>query len=118
MAAVSSLAMLLLATNLLEVAFLYAALGLGLGMGSPAAAALVADATCTSRRGEIFGLFNTARMLGIVAGPLIAGSTADVYGVCGAISAFTIISGVIALTTLGIKDPLARPTRTENDMNS
>lgn len=118
LAAVSSLAMLLLATNLLEVAFLYAALGLGLGMGSPAAAALVADATCTSRRGEIFGLFNTARMLGIVAGPLIAGSTADVYGVFGAISAFTIISGVIALTTLGIKDPLARPTRTENDMNS
>jgi DHA1 family multidrug resistance protein-like MFS transporter len=118
LAGAASLALLLFASNLLEVALLYAILGIGLGMGSPAAASLVADATCTSRRGEIFGLFNTARMLGIVVGPLIAGSMADVYGVYGAVAAFALLSGIIALSTLGIKDPLARPACTENDMNS
>jgi MFS transporter, DHA1 family, multidrug resistance protein len=117
LAGAASLALLLFASNLLEVALLYAILGIGLGMGSPAAASLVADATCISRRGEIFGIFNTARMLGIVVGPLIAGSMADVYGVYGAIAAFTLLSGTIAISTLGIKDPLTRPTCTENDMN-
>jgi len=117
LAGAASLALLLFASNLLEVALLYAILGIGLGMGSPAAASLVADATSISRRGEIFGIFNTARMLGIVVGPLIAGSMADVYGVYGAVAAFTLLSGTIAISTLGIKDPLTRPACTENDMN-
>jgi MFS family permease len=60
-----------------------------MGIGNPATSAIIADATCTSRRGEIFGLFNTSRMMGVVIGPLIAGMTADAYGINGAILAFT-----------------------------
>ena len=69
-----------------------ALIGLGLGIGNPAATALIADTTCEARRGEIFGIFNTARMSGVVIGPLIAGLTADLYGVEGAIYAFIGIS--------------------------
>jgi DHA1 family multidrug resistance protein-like MFS transporter len=73
-------------------------------MGSPAAAAIIADTTCTARRGEIYGIFNTARMSGVVVGPLIAGSTADLQGVDGAIIAFTILAAAIVLGTLTIRD--------------
>ncbi len=93
------------ATSLLQVIMLMAFIGLGLGIGNPAAAALVADTTCTTRRGEIFGIFNTARMSGVVIGPLIAGLTTDIYGVNGAIYVFTGISAVITFGALIIKEP-------------
>lgn len=95
------------ASSLLQVAVLFAALGTGLGIGNPAAAAIIADATCTSRRGEIFGLFNTSRMMGVVIGPLIAGIIADSYGVNGAIGAFTVVAALITLATSTVRDPLA-----------
>jgi DHA1 family multidrug resistance protein-like MFS transporter len=93
------------ATNLSGVLVLMAVIGLGLGIGNPAAAALIADVTCETRRGEIFGLFNTARMSGVVVGPLIAGLTADLYGVNGAILAFTGISLAITMGTFVVKEP-------------
>jgi len=106
-----SFALLPSASNLLQVILLYAALGTGLGIGNPAAAAIIADATCTSRRGEIFGLFNTSRMMGVVIGPLIAGIIADTYGVNGAIEAFTVIAAIITLGTSSVRDPLVACTK-------
>ena len=93
------------ASNLVQVAILFAALGSGLGVGNPAAAALIADTTCTSRRGEIFGIFNTSRMAGVVIGPLVAGLTADAYGVNGALAVFVVIAAAVTLFTLAVREP-------------
>jgi DHA1 family multidrug resistance protein-like MFS transporter len=104
LAGLVSFALLLRAQTIIEVVILFAGLGAGLGMGSPAAAAIIADTTCAARRGEIYGIFNTARMSGVVVGPLIACGTADLHGVDGAIFAFTIIAAAIVLGTLTIMD--------------
>ncbi len=109
-----SFGLLIFAGSLLQAVILLAALGTALGIGNPAAAALIADTTCASRRGEIFGIFNTARMTGVVIGPLIAGLTADMYGVNGAIMAFTAIALMITANALLVRDP----TTTESDMCS
>lgn len=103
-----SFGLLIFAGGVLQAMLLLAALGVGLGIGNPAAAALIADTTCTSRRGEIFGIFNTARMAGVVIGPLIAGLTADAYGVTGCIVAFTVIAVLITLNTLMVRDPTTK----------
>jgi MFS transporter, DHA1 family, multidrug resistance protein len=97
--------LLLWASSLSQVLVLMALIGLSLGVGNPAAAAMIADATCQSRRGEIFGIFNTSRMSGVVIGPLVAGLMADLYGVDGTIIAFTGISAAITLGTLIIREP-------------
>ena len=104
LAGLVSFALLLRAETMIQVVILFAGLGSGLGMGSPAAAAIIADTTCTKRRGEIYGIFNTARMSGVVVGPLIAGGTADLHGVDGAIFVFTILAAAIVLGTLAIRD--------------
>lgn len=96
------------AASLSQVLVLMAFIGLGLGIGNPAAAAMIADTTCQSRRGEIFGIFNTSRMFGVVIGPLIAGLMADLYGVNGTIFVFTGISAAITLGTLIIREPKSR----------
>jgi DHA1 family multidrug resistance protein-like MFS transporter len=108
-----SFGLLIFAQSLLQAVLLLAALGTSLGIGNPAAAALIADTTCPSRRGEIFGIFNTARMTGVVIGPLIAGLTADMYGVDGAIVAFTAIAVMITANALLVRDPT-----TESDICS
>lgn len=108
-----SFGLLIFAGSLLQALLLLAALGTSLGIGNPAAAALIADTTCASRRGEIFGIFNTARMTGVVIGPLIAGLTADMYGVNGAILAFTAIAVMITANALLVRDPT-----TESDICS
>lgn len=113
-----SFALLLRAGSIVPVLILFSILGLGVGMSNPAAAAMIADTTCTSRRGEIFGIFNTSRMMGVVIGPLIAGATADAYGVEGAISSFVVIAAVITLASMAIKEPAAGPACTESDKNS
>lgn len=100
-----SFSLLILASGLLQTALILAALGTGLGIGTPAAAALIADTTCESRRGEIFGLFNTARMAGVVIGPLFAGLTADIYGLAGTVVVFSALALVVALSTLLVRDP-------------
>ena len=100
-----SFAFLSLATALLTVSILFAGLGMGLGMAGPAAAALIADTTNVSRRGEVYGIFNTARMAGVVIGPLIAGSTADLHGILGAVYVFTILAAAIMLGTLIVREP-------------
>ena len=99
-----SFAFLPLANTMIPVTFLFACLGMGLGMASPAAAALIADTTCAARRGEVYGIFNTARMAGVVTGPLIAGLTADLHGVDGAVYAFTILAIAITLGTLIVRE--------------
>ena len=108
-------AFLPLASNLAQVAVLFAALGSGLGVGNPAAAALIADTTCSSRRGEIFGIFNTSRMSGVVVGPLVAGLTADAYGVNGALAIFVAIAAAVTLLTLVVREP--RQACAESDLN-
>jgi len=100
-----SFSFLIAASGLLQTALVLAVLGTGLGIGNPAAAALIADTTCEARRGEIFGLFNTARMSGVVIGPLFAGLTADMYGVAGAVVVFSALALAVALSTLLIRDP-------------
>jgi len=100
-----SFALLIFAGGLLQALILLAALGLGMGVGNPAAAALIADTTCADRRGEIFGIFNTARMTGVVIGPLIAGLTADMYGITGCMFAFTAIAILITLNTMLVREP-------------
>jgi len=99
-----SFAFLSQADAMIQVTFLFAGLGMGLGMASPAAAALIADTTCAARRGEVYGIFNTARMSGVVIGPLIAGLTADLHGVNGAVYAFTILAIAITLGTLTVRE--------------
>jgi DHA1 family multidrug resistance protein-like MFS transporter len=108
-----SFGLLIFAGSLLQAVLLLAALGTSLGIGNPAAAALIADTTCPTRRGEIFGIFNTARMTGVVIGPLIAGLTADMYGVNGAIVAFTAIAVMITANAFLVRDPT-----TESDICS
>jgi len=88
-----------------------AGLGLGSGMSNPAASAMVADVSSPARRGEIFGVFNTFRMGGAVLGALVAGLTADVYGIDGSIVAFLIIAALIAAGSAAIREP-----KTETDM--
>jgi len=100
-----SFAMLLEASTLAQTVILLAALGVGLGMGSPAASALIADTSSPSRRGEIFGIFNTSRMAGIVVGPLLAGLTADMFSLNGAIIVFSVIATAVTIGTLLIKEP-------------
>ena len=80
-------------------------LGLGSGMSNPAASAMVADVASPARRGEIFGVFNTFRMGGAVLGALVAGLTADVYGIGGSIVAFLIIAALITVGSAAIRDP-------------
>ena len=104
LAGLVSFALLLRAETMIQVVILFLGLGVGLGMSSPAAAAIIADTTCTVRRGEIYGIFNTARMSGVVVGPLIAGGTADLHGVDGAIFVFTLLAAAIVLGTLAIRD--------------
>ena len=99
-----SFAFLSQADALIPVTFLFAGLGMGLGMASPAAAALIADTTSNARRGEVYGIFNTARMSGVVIGPLIAGLTADLHGVGGCIYVFTLLAISITLVTLSVRE--------------
>ena len=99
-----SFAFLPLVDAMIPVTFLFAGLGMGLGMASPAAAALIADTTSAARRGEVYGIFNTARMSGVVIGPLIAGLTADLHGVDGSIYAFTLLAIAITLGTLIVRE--------------
>lgn len=101
-----SFAALFVASSLPGVVILFAGIGTGLGMGSPAAAALIADTTCGSRRGEIYGIFNTSRMSGVVVGPLVAGLTADAYGVSGAVAAFVAIAVGVTLLSLVVREPV------------
>ncbi len=99
-----SFASLLLANAMITVTILFAGLGMGLGMANPAAAALIADTTSASRRGEVYGIFNTARMSGVVIGPLVAGLTADLHGVEGCVKAFTLLAIAITLVTLFVRE--------------
>ncbi len=108
-----SFALLQEASSLIQVAALFAMLGTGMGVGNPAAAAIIADTTCTTRRGEVFGIFNTSRMIGVVIGPLIAGLTADAYGVNGAIVSFTLIAIIITLVSSVVRDPLTMCTESD-----
>jgi len=101
-----SFALLTLSSGLLQTSLVMAALGTGLGIGNPAAAALIADTTCGSRRGEIFGLFNTARMAGVVIGPLFAGLFADTYGLASTVVVFSALALAVALSTLLVRDPI------------
>jgi DHA1 family multidrug resistance protein-like MFS transporter len=110
LAGLISFALLLGAETMVQVSILFAGMGLGLGMGGPAAAAIIADTTCTSRRGEIYGIFNTARMSGVVVGPLIAGLTAELHGVDGSIFVFTFLAAAITIGTLIIRESRGRMT--------
>ena len=102
------------ATGLIQVVLIFAAMGTGLGASAPAAAALIADTSCASRRGETYGIFNTARMSGVVLGPLVAGLTADAYGVNGAVVAFVILAAAVTLFTLVVKEPQRQCTEGTN----
>jgi fucose permease len=44
-------------------------------------------------------------MIGVVLGPLIAGLTADMYGITGCMVAFTVIAVLIAMSTALVRDP-------------
>lgn len=104
LAGLISFALLFMAATLIQVLLLFAGLGLGLGICGPAAAALVADTTSPSRRGEIYGIFNTARMSGVVVGPIVAGLAADMQGIDGALYAFTLIALAVTLGAAAIRE--------------
>jgi len=104
LAGLVSFALLLMAANLIQVMILFAGLGLGLGVCGPAAAALVADTTSPSRRGEIYGIFNTARMSGVVVGPIVAGLAADMQGIDGALYAFTLIALAVTVGAIAVQE--------------
>jgi DHA1 family multidrug resistance protein-like MFS transporter len=82
-----------------------AVMGFGSGMSNPASSATIADITVSSRRGEIFGIFNTARMMGVVIGPLIAGLTAEFFGIHGSILSFFVIALIATIVSLFIREP-------------
>lgn len=84
-----------------------AVMGFGSGMSNPASSATIADITVSSRRGEIFGIFNTARMMGVVIGPLVAGLTAEFFGIPGSIFSFVVIALIITIVTLFVREPPA-----------
>jgi hypothetical protein len=60
------------------------------------------------------GIFNTSRMSGVMVGPLVAGLTADAYGVSGVIVAFVAIAAAVTLLTLAVREP--RRACVEGDM--
>jgi DHA1 family multidrug resistance protein-like MFS transporter len=64
----------------------------------------VADITSASRRGETYGIFNTARMSGVVIGPIVAGLAADMQGIKGALYAFTLIALTVTLIAVAIRE--------------
>lgn len=109
-----SFLLLTLANSSVVLMMVMAVLGFSLGMETPASSAIVADISNPERRGEIFGIFNTARILGMVIGPLIAGVSADAYGIEGSLSIFMFIGIVVTLGTLMVRDP--GRTKTESDM--
>ncbi|MDI9617111.1 MAG: MFS transporter [Methanothrix sp.] len=90
--------------GLLPQLFAMALLGMSSGMCTPAAAVVVSDVTSPERRGEIFGIFNTSRMLGVVIGPIIAGLTADLSGLGGSLMAFLAVTLMISVMTLSLRD--------------
>jgi len=92
------------ADGIFSVMLVMAFLGMSIGMINPAASAMIADITNPMRRGEIFGIFNTARMLGMVLGPLISGIAADLYDIGGAIMAFVVIAALITAGTTLLKE--------------
>lgn len=92
-------------TTTIQLLFSLGVLGLASGMGNPAAAAIVADVTSPSRRGEIFGIFNTARMAGVVVGPLVAGMSADAQGIGGTLAVFLGIALAITAVSFLIREP-------------
>lgn len=100
-----SFALLSAADSLIDVVLLFAGLGMGLGMAGPAAAAIIAETTSADRRGEVYGIFNTSRMAGVVAGPLMTGVAADSYGVRGSVAAFTVLAAATALIALLVREP-------------
>jgi DHA1 family multidrug resistance protein-like MFS transporter len=101
--------LLIHAKSLAEVAILFALLGTGMGVGTPAASSLISEITCSVRRGEIYGIFNTSRMSGVIIGPLLAGGLADARGVGGALQAFVAIAALLTLLSLALREPLQLP---------
>lgn len=53
--------------------------------------------------GETYGIFNTARMSGVVIGPIVAGLAADMQGIKGALYAFTLIALTVTLIAVAIR---------------
>jgi len=104
-AGVAAFYLLAHSTTLLWLLVSLGVLGLASGMGNPAAAAIVADITSTSRRGEIFGIFNTARMAGVVIGPLVAGLSADAQGISGTLAVFLGIALTVTAASFLIREP-------------
>jgi hypothetical protein len=54
-------------------------------------------------------------MSGVVVGPLVAGLTADAYGVNGALAIFVAIAAAVTLLTLVVREP--RQACAESDLN-
>lgn len=80
-----------------------AALGLGTAMVYPTLLAAIADIAAPSWRASAIGVYRLWRDLGFAAGALVAGITADVFGMpaaIGLVAALTGASGVVVLVRM------------------
>jgi MFS family permease len=68
------------ASRFLDVLLLRILQGIGFAVTIPASMAIMALSTETKTRGGSMGVFSTARMLGLTAGPLLGGYLYDHYG--------------------------------------
>jgi MFS family permease len=90
-----------------------ALLGIGTAMVYPTLLAAIGDVAYPSWRASALGVYRLWRDLGYAIGALLAGVTADAFGLnvaMGVIAALTFVSGVVSATRMAETLPARRPT--------
>jgi len=83
-------------------------LGLGTAMVYPTLLAVIGDVAAPAWRASAVGVYRLWRDLGYAVGALLAGMTADAFGLAGAmwvVSALTCVSGVAVATRMSETRP-------------
>jgi MFS family permease len=83
--------------------------GAGAAFSTPALAALCADVANPNRKGEAFGYYLTSFNVGMVAGALVFGVVADFLTLWGAVLAWAIVSLILSLFAVVIREPDSLP---------
>lgn len=117
------IALVISASGFVGFAIGAALLGIGTAMVYPTLLATIGDVAHPSWRGSSVGVFRLWRDLGYAVGALLAGATADVLGLSGAmwiVAALTALSGLVVAVrmteTLGMAQPRSSMARARTTM--